>query len=191
MQKYEEFLEWQNLFLCVGEKGASVIMLGVPLVGQHHIGRGIKGRLVQYCIGGHKVGIDIQQLVVACQFQAALTSSTLLHLGIAQASLALLSTCATPATVVVGIVAVMFVIHGSVHTVRSTRSRATAVFRPAEEAPGLKLATRVVSSARSSGTCTIAVCSTSVAGRSHPLRQENKGVKPHGFRAVYPFGFMC
>ena len=65
------------------------------------------------------------------------------------------------------------------------------VLRPAEEAPGLKLATRVVSSARSSGTCTIAVCSTSVAGRSHPLRQENKGVKPHGFRAVYPFGFMC
>lgn len=21
--------------------------------------------------------------------------------------------------------------------------------------------------------------------------RENKGVKPHGFRAVYPFGFMC
>lgn len=34
-----------------------------------------------------------------------------------------------------------------------------------------------------------AVCSTSVAGRSHPLRQENKGVEPHGFRADYLVGF--
>ena len=133
MQKYEEFLEWQNLFLCVGEKGASVIMLGVALVGQHHIGRGIKGRLVQYCIGGHKVGIDIQQLVVACQFQAALTSSTLLHLGIAQASLALLSTCAK--------VGASGIIVESCHA---------ALLRASE----------------------------------------NEGIKPHGFSAVYPFGFM-
>jgi hypothetical protein len=92
---------------------------------------------------------------------------TLLHLGIAQASLALLSTCATPATVVVGIVAVVSVVHGSVHT---------AIFGPEEETSSLKLATRVVSSARSSGTCTIA--------------GGNKGVKPHGYCAVYPFGFM-
>lgn len=57
LQKYEEFWEWQNLFLCVGKKGASVIMLGIALIGQHHVGRGIKCRLVQYCISGHKVGI--------------------------------------------------------------------------------------------------------------------------------------
>ena len=164
------------IFVC-GEKGASVIMLGVALVGQHHIGRGIEGRLVQRRTGVHVLGIDIHRTVVAHQLQAALTSSTLLHLGIAQASLALLSNCATPAAMVVGIVAVMFVVHGSVHTVRSTRSRATAVFRPEEEASGLKLVTRVVSSARSSGTCTIA--------------SGNKGVKPHGFRAVYPFSCMC
>jgi len=33
-------------------------------------------------------------------------------------------------------------------------------------------------------------CSTSVAGRSHPLRQENKGVEPHGLSAVRQGGFM-
>ena len=35
-----------------------------------------------------------------------------------------------------------------------------------------------------------AVCSTSVAGRSHPLRQGNEGVEPHVSRAVYP-SFCC
>ena len=122
----------------MGKKGASVIMLGIALIGQHHVGRGIKGRLVQYGIGDHKVGVDIHKFILSCQFQAALTSSPLLHLGIAQASLALLSTCATPAAMVVDIVAEVFFINGSVHTVRSTRSRATAVFSPEKEASLLK-----------------------------------------------------
>ena len=36
-----------------------------------------------------------------------------------------------------------------------------------------------------------AVCSTSVAGRSHPLRQENEGVEPHGLSAVWWGCFIC
>lgn len=87
-------MTWQNLFLCVGKKGAGIIMLGIALVGQHHVGRGIKGRLVQRRTGVHVLGIDIHRTVVAHLLQTALTSSTLLHLGIAQTSLALLSTCA-------------------------------------------------------------------------------------------------
>jgi hypothetical protein len=72
------------------------------------------------------------------------------------------------ATIVIGIVAVVSVIHSGMHA---------AIFGPEEETSGIKLATRVVSSARSSGTCTIA--------------GENKGVKPYVFSADCLFGFMC
>ena len=61
----------------------------------------------------------------------------------------------------------MFVVDGGMHAV---------VDGPEEEAAGLKLATRVVSSARSTGTCTIA--------------GENEGAKPHGLSRIYFFGFM-
>lgn len=46
------------IFVC-GEKGASVIMLGVALVVQHHVGRGIEGGLVQCRDSSHVFGIDI------------------------------------------------------------------------------------------------------------------------------------
>ncbi len=195
-------------------------MFGVALVGQHHISRGIEGRLVQYCIGGHKVGIDIQQFVITCQFQAALTSSTLLHLGIAQASLALLSTCATPAAVVVGIVAVVSVVHGGMHT---------AIFSPEEEAPGLEhfsrfgnthlpevscfipaqveqsLILRILDSSGRMRLVGVAIANARfliallivfnfIQRYSPPLTGViaggNEGVKPLGFKAVLPFGFM-
>ena len=205
-------------------------MLGVSLVGQHHVGRGIKCRLVQRRTGVHVLGIDIHRTVVAHQLQTALTSSTLLHLGIAQASLALLSTCATPAAVVVSIVAEVSVVHGGVHTVRSTRSRATAVFRPEEEASLLKHFTRPTHAYLPKVSCFIPahIIKQAVLMVEHALHgvrlvliaiavtgflvaflaeckaiqrcsyfltgyfnSETEGVKPHGFRAVYPFGFMC
>ena len=233
-----------KFIIVCGEKGASVIMLtfrdvtasrqskracsaldfrnvGVALVGQHHVGRGIKGRLVQRRTGVHVLGIDIHRTVVAHQLQTALTSSTLHHLGIAQASLALLSTCATHATVVVGIVAVMFVVHGSVHT---------AVLGPEEETSGLEHFSRLGHTYLSEVACFIPahVVKHSVLVVKHTLHSvglvlvaiavtgflvallivfnfiqrysppltgviagENKGAKPHGFSAVYPFGFMC
>lgn len=57
--------------------------------------------MVKHGIGGHKVSIDIQKVVLPCQFQAALTSSTLLHLGIAQVSSALRSTATKVRTSVI------------------------------------------------------------------------------------------
>ena len=182
-----------------------IVMFGVSPVGQHHIGRGIEGLLVQYCIGGHKVGIDIQQLVVARQFQPPFPA------------------------VVVGIVAIVSVIHCGVHTVRSTRSRATAVFRPEEEASCLKHFAWLTHAHLTKVSCFIPahIIKHSILIVEHALHgvrlvliaiavagfhiaffaecnasqrcpyfltgyfnSENKGVNPHGFRAVYPFGFI-
>ena len=110
--------------------GAGVKVFSIAVIGQDYVRRGVEGELVQSGGRVHQIGVDIQLMAVPCDLHGALTSSTLLHLGIAQASLALRSTSATPPGVVVGVVAVVAVVDDGVEA---------AVLGPEEEA-GLDIA---------------------------------------------------